>query len=124
LHQQYCITMDPVQLCLDMTPAAPPPPPPPPAPAYTVVLRDSDLGPDERDKAQTRFCRALEERLGAPEELAALLRLLQAAEEEARALTPHEQTLALRWQRAQAAARITGLQELAQTTEAWFEIVV
>lgn len=120
--------MDPVQLCLDMAPPVPappppPPPPPPPAPpAYTVALRDSELGRDERSRAEARFCRALEERLGTPHEVAALLRLLQSAEEESRALAADEQALAHRWQRAQAAAHVTGLQDLAQTVGAWFEV--
>lgn len=117
--------MDPVQLCLDMAPpppAPPPPPPPPPPPAYTVALRESDLGREERNRAEARFCRALEERLGTPLEIAALLRLLQSAEEESRALTADEKSLAQRWQRAQASAHVTGLQDLAQAVGAWFEV--
>lgn len=124
--------MDPVQLCLDMAPPAPPSPPapppappapPPPAPpAYSVALRESELGRNERNKAEARFCRALEERLGTPDEVAGMLRLLQSAEEEGRSLTPDEEALARRWQRANTAARVTGLQDLAQITGAWFEI--
>jgi hypothetical protein len=67
---------------------------------YVVKLRDSDLERRERMEAEARFARALEERLGAPDEVPDLLRLLQDAEYFGRKLTKEER----RW-RASGSAR-------------------
>lgn len=115
--------MQGTQLPLDITPTALPAPPPPPRP-YSVRLRDSDLGQRERFEAETRFARALEDRLGTPEEVRDLLGLLQDAEYQGRALTDEEQLLALKWKRAHQNARGAGLQSLAAITGAWFEVTV
>lgn len=107
-------------------PIAPPPPPRPPAPPprpYTVKLRESELGMHDRIQAETRFSRALEDKLGTPEQIRDLLRLLQDAEYLGRTLTDEEQALARKWQRAHLAARLIGLQELAAITPAWFEVM-
>lgn len=106
-------------------PIAPPPPPRAPAappPPYTVKLCESSLGAHERIQAETRFCKALEGKLGTPEQVRDMLRQLQSAEEEGRELTQDEQALARRWQRAHIAARFVGLQDLAEITGAWFDV--
>jgi hypothetical protein len=110
------------QLSLNIVPPAPPRAPAPPPPPYTVALRDTELGLNERIKLETRFCRVLEERLGAPAEIGAMLALLQDAEFREQPLTPEERDAGLRWQRAYAAARQAALQDLAAISAAWFEV--
>lgn len=115
--------MDPVQLCLDLQPPAPPAPPAPPPPpprAYAAVLREADgMSRQQRDAAELRFQAALEDRLGSPQEVAALVRQLMQAETGG---DPPAPELVRRWERASAAARYTGLQSLADQTDAWFEV--
>ncbi|GHC91688.1 hypothetical protein GCM10007320_40940 [Pseudorhodoferax aquiterrae] len=112
--------MDPVQLCLDLQPPAPPAPPPPPPRPYAAVLREgAGMTHRQRDAAQMRFEAALEDRLGSPEEVAALVRQLMQAEIGG---DPPAPELVRRWERANAAARYTGLQSLADQTDAWFEV--
>jgi hypothetical protein len=89
-----------------------------------VKLRDSDLERRERMEAEARFARALEERLGTPEEVRDMLRLLQDAEYLGRKLTNEEEALARKWKRAHLAAREAGLQSLAAITAAWFEVTL
>nr|WP_145545504.1 hypothetical protein [Variovorax boronicumulans] len=75
----------------------------------------------QRDAAQMRFEAALEDRLGSPEEVAALVHQLMQAELGG---DPPAPELVRRWERASAAARYTGLQSLADLTDAWFEVSV
>lgn len=75
----------------------------------------------QRAAAETRFRAALEDRLGSPEQVATLLRQLMQAERDGEAMAPE---LVHRWERANAAARYTGLQSLADVTAAWFEVSV
>lgn len=110
------------QLELAIAPPAPPRLAAVPPPPYTVALRDSDLDHHDRIKAETRFCKVLEEKLGMPEQIRDQLRLLQSAEAEGRALTPDEQALARQWQRAHLSARLAGMQDLASISDAWFEL--
>ena len=89
-----------------------------------VKLRDSDLERREPMEAEARFSRALEDRLGTPEEVRELLRLLQDAEYFGRKLTNEEEALARKWKQAHLAAREAGLQSLAAITAAWFEVTL
>jgi hypothetical protein len=75
----------------------------------------------QRDAAELRFQAALEDRLGSPEEVAALVRQLMQSEIGG---DPPAAELVRRWERANAAARYTGLQSLADVTDAWFEVSV
>lgn len=114
--------MSAVQLSLNIAPPAPPRSAAVPLPPYTVALRDSDLDHHDRIKAETRFCKVLEERLGTPEQIRDMVRLLQSAEADGRPLTPQEEALAKQWQRAHLSARLAGLQDLAAISDAWFEL--
>ena len=117
--------MDPIQLCLDLqapAPPAPAPPPPPPPRPYAAVLREgAGMTDQQRGAAELRFQAALEDRLGSAEEVAALVRQLMQAEIGG---DPPAPELVRRWERANAAARYTGLQSLADRTDAWFEVCV
>lgn len=110
------------QFQLPITPSASPALAAVPPPPYVVALRDSDLDHHDRIKAETRFCKVLEEKLGTPEQIRDMVRLLQSAEAEGRALTPEEQAVAKQWQRAHLSARLIGLQDLAAISDAWFEL--
>ena len=110
------------QLELPIAVATPPAHSAVPRPPYTVALRDSDLGLHDRAKAETRFCKVLEEKLGTPEQIRDMVRLLQSAEADGRPLTPQEEALAKQWQRAHLSARLAGLQDLAAISDAWFEL--
>lgn len=93
-----------------------------PPPSYAIKLRGSDLGARERALAEARFGKALEDKIGSPDQVRDLLRVLQEAEFHGRALTADEQVLARTWQRATLAARAIGLQNLADISDAWFEV--
>lgn len=110
------------QLSLNIIPPAPPRAPAPPPPPYTVALRDTELGPTDRLKFETRFCRVLEERLGTPAEIGAMLAELQDAEFRQQPLTPQERDAGARWQLAYIAARTAALQDMAAISGAWFEV--
>jgi hypothetical protein len=112
------------QLTLSIIPPAPPPAPATPPPPYTVALRCTDLGMTDRIKLETRFCKVLEECLGTPTEIRAMLSALQEAEFREQPLTPQERDAGLRWQRAYIAARTAALQDLAAVSGAWFEVQV
>lgn len=103
-----------------------PPPPPrgalPPPPPYTVRLQESELATPDRIKLEARFCRALEDKLGEPARVAAMLTQLQEAEFQERALTPEEKDMGSRWQLAYIAARRAALQDLDAITGAWFDV--
>lgn len=115
-----------VQLSFDLDSPAPPLAAPvpsrSPSRSYIIKLRGSDLGPRERALAEARFEKALEDKIGSPEEVRDLLRVLQEAEFHGRALTADEQVRARTWQRATLAARAIGLQNLADISDAWFEV--
>jgi hypothetical protein len=86
-----------------------------------VLREDAGMTEQQRAAAELRFRAALEDRLGPPEQVAALVRQLVQAECDGEAPAPD---LVRRWERANAAARYTGLQSLADVTDAWFEVSV
>lgn len=103
------------------------PPPPtraakPPPPPYIVRLQDCELATPDRIKLEARFCRSLEDKLGEPARIAAILSQLQDAEFQERALTPEEKDMGARWQLAYIAARRAALQDLDAITSAWFDV--
>lgn len=110
------------QLTLNITPPAPPRAAAPPPPPYTVALRDTEHGLTDRIKFETRFCHVLEERLGTPAEIGAMLTTLQDAEFRQEPLTSTEKEMGARWQLAYIAARTAALQDLAAISSAWFEV--
>lgn len=101
------------QLTLNIVPPAPPRAPAPPPPPYTVALRDTEHGLTDRIKFETRFCKVLEERLGTPAEIGAMLTALQDAEFRQQPLTPAEKDMGARWLKAYSAARTAALQDMA-----------
>ncbi|GHD04627.1 hypothetical protein GCM10007320_65600 [Pseudorhodoferax aquiterrae] len=111
-----------VQLSFDLDSSPPPVAAAPPPPSYTIKLRGSDLGARERALAEARFEKALEDKIGSSDQVRDLLRVLQEAEFHGRALIADEQVLARTWQRATLAARAIGLQNLADISDAWFEV--
>lgn len=110
------------QLSLNDVPPAPSLAPAPPPPPYTVALRDTEMGLTDRIKFETRFRKVLEERLGTPAEIGAMLTALQDAEFRQQPLTLNEKDMGARWQLAYAAARTAALQDMAATSGAWFEV--
>ncbi|KQP14477.1 hypothetical protein ASF45_29955 [Pseudorhodoferax sp. Leaf265] len=86
-----------------------------------MLREDAGMTEQQRAAAECRFRAVLEDRLGSPEQVAALVRQLVQAERDGEAPAPD---LVRRWERANAAARYTGLQSLADVTDAWFEVSV
>ncbi len=91
---------------------------------YVVSLRDCP-GVSLRDRmaAEVRYCKALERRLGSPEAVADALRAALAIEAAKPAdLSPEQRLAQARWQQANAAARLLGLNDLANVTGGRFDV--
>ena len=91
---------------------------------YVVSLQDCPgLSLKDRMAAEVRYCKALERRLGSPEAVADALRAAQAIEAAKPSdLTPEQRLTQVRWQQANGAARLIGLNDLANVTGARFDV--
>lgn len=91
---------------------------------YVVSLQDCPgISLKDRMAAEVRYCKALERRLGSPEAVADALRAVQAIEAgNAANLAPEAKLAQVRWQQANGAARLIGLNDLANATGARFDV--
>lgn len=95
--------------------------------SYTVALRDyPELPQTERLAAEARYCKALERRLGPPEDVAHTLRAVeQLADGDGMAEPSSEEyKLVAHWRIATDAARQAAMQGLGESNEAWFDVRV
>lgn len=94
---------------------------------YTVALRDYPALPlKERLAAEVRYCRALERRLGPPEDVAHALRAVAQLDEgnDISELSDEERKLVAHWRIATDAAKLAAMQGLGESPEAWFDVRV
>jgi hypothetical protein len=91
---------------------------------YVVSLQDCPgISLKDRMAAEVRYCKALERRLGSPDAVADALRAVQAIEAARPAdLSPEQKLAQARWQQANAAARLFGLNDLANVAEGRFDV--
>jgi hypothetical protein len=92
---------------------------------YTVALRDYPALPlKERLAAEVRYCRALERRLGPPEDVVHALRAVEQLSEgnDVADLSEEERRLVAHWRIATDAARLAAMQGLGDSAEAWFDV--
>ena len=91
---------------------------------YVVSLQDCPgISLKDRMAAEVRYCKALERRLGSPEGVASALSAALAIEAEKPAdLSPEQKLAQVRWQQANAAARLLGLNDLANVTGGRFDV--
>jgi len=93
--------------------------------AYTVSLRDyPELPPKERLAAEVRYCRALERRLGPPEDVVHALKAVEQLAEGDSTPEPGSEPyrLVAHWRTATDAARQAAMQGLGESHEAWFDL--
>ena len=94
---------------------------------YTVALRDyAELPLKERLAAEVRYCRALERRLGPPEDVVHALRAVEQLAEGDSTPEPGSEPykLVAHWRIATDAARQAAMQGLGESNEAWFDVRV
>lgn len=73
--------------------------------------------------AEARYCKAQERRLGSPDAVAQVLRAVQAIKAaNAADLSPEAKLAQVRWQQSNSAARLLGLNDLANVTGARFDV--
>jgi len=92
---------------------------------YTVALRDyPELPQKERLAAEMRYCKALERRLGPPEDVVHTLRAVERLAEGDVMAEPssEEYKLVAHWRIATDAARQAAMQGLGESNEAWFDL--
>ena len=92
---------------------------------YTVALRDyPELPLKERLAAEVRYCRALERRLGPPEDVVHALRAVEQLADGGSADEPSAEELKLvaHWRIATDAARQAAMQGLGESPESWFDV--
>jgi hypothetical protein len=94
---------------------------------YTVTLSDyPDLPAKERMAAEARYCKALERRIGPPEDVAHVLKAIERLTDDSEVSEPSDETrkLVSHWHLACNVARTAGLQGLGDLPEAWFNVRV
>lgn len=94
---------------------------------YTVALTDyPDLPAKEKMAAEARYCKALERKVGPPEDVVHALKAVErlADDSDGIGLTDEARRLVGQWHLACNAARTAGLQGLGDVPEAWFDIRV
>ena len=94
---------------------------------YTVALRDyPELPVKERLAAEVRYCRALERRLGPPEDVVHALKTVEQLAEGDGTPPPGSEPFKLvaHWRTATDAARQAAMQGLGDSHEAWFDLRV
>jgi hypothetical protein len=94
---------------------------------YTVSLTDyPELPEKEQLAAQARYCKALERRIGSPEDVVEALKVMERLADDGDVSELSEETLRLvnQWRLACVTARTAALQGLGDLPEAWFDIRV
>nr|WP_315430949.1 hypothetical protein [uncultured Albidiferax sp.] len=94
---------------------------------YTVTLTDYlELPAKERIAAEARYCKALERRIGPPEDVVHALKAVErlADDGDVSELTDEARRLVSQWHLACNTARTAGLQGLGDLPEAWFDVRV
>ena len=94
---------------------------------YTVTLTDyPGLPAKERIAAEARYCKALERRIGPPEDVVHALKAVErlADDGDVSELTDEARRLVSQWHLACNTARTAGLQGLGDLPEAWFDVRV
>ncbi|WP_394792237.1 hypothetical protein [Rhodoferax sp.] len=94
---------------------------------YTVALADYPGLPDkERVAAEVRYCKALERRIGPPEDVVHTLKAVERLADDGDVSEPTDEVRRLvhQWNLACNAARTAAMQGLGDLPEAWFDVRV
>lgn len=90
---------------------------------YTVALCDyAELPLKERTAAEMRYAKALERRLGTPDDVAHALKAVTRLSEDGGESSPEAVQLMRQWRLATDAARLAAFQGLGESHEAWFDL--
>ncbi len=90
--------------------------------AYTVTLHHPSLSPSRCQDAEARYRQALEQALGSTDEVLRTWRAWQEAEHKLGSLSEETWKIARQWLIAAERARQTALQDLANASDAYFEV--